>query len=275
MIELNDGDIDKRKLASPGGTPVAHVTETASTNADAMVHVEVGEGGPLWIHADVQTDGRGRSGRSWQGGKGNLHASFFATFECSMSTASQISLVAGVALMDAVHRCVREHAPNVEPTFLPDLRLKWPNDLYYKTQKLGGILVESTALTTDDRERAIVIGFGLNLAEAPNIADRPTTSLADLGVSVTPSEMLDHLDVALMKALRTWAQGHDFDRICSQWTAVSGPIGESLSVHLGPEICIRGQSCGLDATGALLLRDEKGTLHTITFGDVELDPQAY
>ncbi len=270
MTEPFQGDLDKRKPASPGGTPVAHVETTGSTNADAMVHVEVGEPGPLWIHADVQTDGRGRSGRVWQGAVDNLHASFFATFECSVTDAAQVSLVAGVALMDAVRSAVCEAGVGDQPA-LQDLRLKWPNDLFCKNQKLGGILVETTALSVDDTERAIVIGFGLNLAIAPDVVGRPTTSLSDLGLTVTPTDMLRHLDVALLQALCTWGLGHGFDAIRARWMALAGPDGEPLTVHLGPQRCIRGRSAGLDDSGALLLRDDAGTLHTITFGDVEID----
>ena len=90
---------------------------------------------------------------------GNLFASFVTTLDCPPAKAGQLSLVAGVAVIDAIRR-----AGDV-----PGLRLKWPNDILVGTAKTGGILVESTS-----RPRAAgtvaVIGIGLNLVSAP---DRP------------------------------------------------------------------------------------------------------
>ncbi len=269
MEDQSDADIEKRKPASPGGTPVAHVHTTGSTNADAMVHVEVGETGPLWIHADEQTVGRGRSGRAWQGAQGNLHASFLATFECTPQTAAQISLVAGVALMDAVLSAAKEAGASLTGA-LQGLRLKWPNDLFCETAKLGGILVETTAISADDTERAVVIGFGVNVGVAPQVADRPTTALCDLGLTVSPADMLRHLDVALVNALQDWKCGVGFERIRQRWTSHAGPQGEALQVNLDPEKTLSGKFAGLDESGALLICDDEGTLHNITFGDVEI-----
>ena len=54
--------------------PVFHVSELDSTNSEAARRAGEGEGGPLWITTDRQTVGRGRLGRVWQGGDGNLAA---------------------------------------------------------------------------------------------------------------------------------------------------------------------------------------------------------
>ncbi len=135
--------------AAPAGLPEGcrhvHLEEVDGTNAEAMRRVLAGERGPLWISADRQLSGRGRSGRIWTSAPGNLFASVVATLDCQPAAAGQLSLVAGVAVIDAIRR-----AGDV-----PGLRLKWPNDILVGMAKAGGILVESTVATrtTGDSRR--------------------------------------------------------------------------------------------------------------------------
>ena len=62
--------------AWPHGTGLLRLDEIDSTNCEARRRAEAGdaEHGPLWITAVRQTAGRGRRGRVWQGGAGNLAA---------------------------------------------------------------------------------------------------------------------------------------------------------------------------------------------------------
>src|SRR5262245_60658958 len=105
-----------------------------STNAEALRRALAGEMGPLWIVAERQTGGRGRSGRSWLSEPGNLHASLLTVLPVSAPEAAQLSLVAGVAAVDAIR--VAMSLPKDDA-----LRLKWPNDVLITRAKAGGILV--------------------------------------------------------------------------------------------------------------------------------------
>ena len=59
----------------------------------------------------------------------------------------------------------------------PKLKLKWPNDLYYGDQKLGGILIENTLSGT--KIQYSIIGIGLNINQQGFVV--PTaTSFAQL-----------------------------------------------------------------------------------------------
>ena len=74
----------------PEGTRLVHLKEVDGTNAEAMRRVLAGEGGPLWVTAERQTAGRGRSGRAWTSETGNLFASFVVTIDCPPATAAQL-----------------------------------------------------------------------------------------------------------------------------------------------------------------------------------------
>src|SRR5258706_6690042 len=81
---------------------IRRLSEIDSTNADAMRLAVAGEAGPLWVQADVQTQGRGRAGRSWSSPQGNLFASLLVHLDCPAGVVHQLSLLAGVAVVDAV-----------------------------------------------------------------------------------------------------------------------------------------------------------------------------
>ena len=116
--------------------PIEELASVDSTNAEAMRRVQAGEPGPLWILAERQDSGRGRSGRGWSSEPGNLHASLLVTLAAPQPKAYQLALVAGVAVFDAI-------TASVHPT-MPGLSLKWPNDIMIDGTKAGGILIESS-----------------------------------------------------------------------------------------------------------------------------------
>ncbi|MDO9382959.1 MAG: biotin--[acetyl-CoA-carboxylase] ligase [Hyphomicrobiaceae bacterium] len=247
-------------MSSALGTRVVHLAEVGSTNAEAMRLAAASEAGPLWVTADVQTGGKGRSGREWVSRPGNLFASYMFQTAAPIATAHQLSLVAGVAVFDALLTCGlgRQHG----------LRLKWPNDVLIGRAKAGGILVESSMLPGQPNLTA-VIGIGLNLASHPEIAGRDVTSLAAQGVAVAPADALQALDAALTAALSLWDESRGFAAVRSAWLERCGAVGERLTVQL-PQGAITGAFAGLDLDGALLVEIEGGEVRRCTYGDVTI-----
>jgi BirA family biotin operon repressor/biotin-[acetyl-CoA-carboxylase] ligase len=243
----------------PEGCRLIDLHEVDGTNAEAMRLVLRGERGPLWIRAERQTAGRGRSGRAWTSQGGNLFASYVVSLNCPLEKAGQLSLVAGVAVIDAIR-----HAGTV-----PGLRLKWPNDILVGGAKLGGILVESS--TPAPPARIVVItGVGLNLVSAPDDLGRSATFLAREGLSLSPPEALCFLARTMSHWISIWNDGEGFPEVRQAWLERAGPIGEPLTINAarGP---VAGTFAGIDATGALLIDDATGRQMSFAFGDVTLN----
>jgi BirA family transcriptional regulator, biotin operon repressor / biotin---[acetyl-CoA-carboxylase] ligase len=130
-----------------------------STNREAFALAEAGETGPLWIMARRQTAGRGRADRPWVSVPGNLHASLLVRLGCPPAAMPQLSLVAGVAVVDAIRQ-----ATGGGPA---GLRLKWPNDVLIGQAKCAGILVETTSPTQLRRDSPPPCGEGLGVGGLP------------------------------------------------------------------------------------------------------------
>ena len=235
--------------------------EVGSTNAEAFALAKAGEAGPLWIMARRQTRGRGRSGRRWASEPGNLYASLLLSLACPPAAVHQLSLLAGVAVVDAIAA-----AASARP--ITTLRLKWPNDVLIGGAKCAGILPESHAATPASTALA-VIGIGINLASHPQDLGRPATDLAAHGVGLAPEAMLAHLAGAMERWLGIWDWGIGFAAIREAWRARGGPTGERLSVDTGREK-ISGQFVDLAEDGALIMLDSSGRQRRLTYGEVSI-----
>jgi BirA family biotin operon repressor/biotin-[acetyl-CoA-carboxylase] ligase len=242
----------------PEGCVLVDLREVDSTNAEGMRRVLAGNRGPLWIRADQQTAGRGRSGRAWASEPGNLFATYVTAVACPAAKAAQLSLVTGVAVVDALRRAGA----------VPGLRLKWPNDILVGTAKLGGILVESSTRPPQPGMVAIV-GIGLNLVSAPDDLGRAATFLARHGLALSPREALCFLAQAMNDWIKTWDNGEGFARVREAWLERAGALGEPLTVNAAGAP-IAGTFAGLDESGALLIDDAAGRQLSFAFGDVTL-----
>jgi len=229
-----------------------------STNAEARRRAEAGDFGPVWIHALEQTAGRGRRGRPWKGGGGNLAATLLTPLDLPPAEAAQVSFVAAVALCETVNaRGGAEVA-----------RLRWPNDLYAAGGKAAGILVESGARPGGGLWLAV--GIGVNLAVAPprDQVERPAAALADLPGFGTPLPA-DFL-AALAERFEAWRQvwvREGFPPVGEAWTRLAEGLGGPCTARL-PDRTLSGTAEALEADGALRLRLETGDAVRITAGDV-------
>ena len=229
--------------------------ETGSTNADLIARLLAGETVPEgdWRVADRQTAGRGRVGREWLDGAGNFMGSTVVDLLPSDRLPQTLSLVAGIALF----RAVEAVAPAIA-----GLQLKWPNDLLLDQAKLGGILLERIG-------NAVVVGIGINVASAPALPGRATTSLADAGFPVSRNELAEELAWSWQDVLRRW-HGGEWDALRQSWLKRAHPVGTVLTTTQASNPPLTGTFAGLCADGALQLLLADGTTGTIHAGEINL-----
>lgn len=180
---------------------------------------------------------------------GNFFGSTLVAVSSGDPPAQSLSLVAGLALIEAVDAAVPGQP----------LLLKWPNDLLLGGAKLAGILLERQG----DR---VVVGFGVNLAAAPEIAERIA---GHLNGRISPQAFATLLASTMTRMLMLWrASGpEDFARA---WLARAHAIGTELKVHGSDAEELSGRFDGIEPDGTLRLRLPDGSVRAIHAADVSL-----
>lgn len=93
----------------------------------------------------VQTNGKGRLGRTWLSTSDNLMFSILVKPNVDMERLSLLSLVMGASVASAIEKITNLN-----------FDIKWPNDILYNDKKVCGILEEG-------RNGNIIIGVGVNI----------------------------------------------------------------------------------------------------------------
>lgn len=211
------------------------------------------------VLAEMQTKGRGRRGRNWLSPyAANINMSMYWRFEQGVTAIDGLSLVVGLATLHVL----REYSPNIA--------LKWPNDILYGEQKLGGILLE---LNGDPNGVChIVIGIGLNV----NIqnkgylmeVDQPWTSLNQItGSTHNRNTLLAKIINTLHIYLNSFA-GKGFSVFQKEWHECDALLGKEVFIQLGEKL-IFGTAMGVTETGELKLRTGAG-VELFSGGEVSL-----
>lgn len=139
-----------------------------STNnyAMAQVHAGMASHGMMFFAYD-QWAGKGQRGKSWTSTPGENIIVSTVLEPANLPITQQFALSAAVAL--ACHDLFSHYAG------LSDTAIKWPNDLYWRDRKAGGILIENTF--KGDRWVYAIAGTGININQTqfPETARNPVS----------------------------------------------------------------------------------------------------
>jgi BirA family biotin operon repressor/biotin-[acetyl-CoA-carboxylase] ligase len=233
----------------PGFT-VEVLPQVDSTNTELMRRARAGRLEPVLLVAETQTAGRGRLGRQWSSGArpGDV-LTFSFGLPLRMADWSGLSLAVGLSVARSLH---------------PDLRLKWPNDVWLADRKLAGILIETTQI---DAARYAVVGVGLNITprDAAGLATAPAW-LQELDPGLTAPLALLQVAASLVRDVQRFEElgWGPFERA---YAALDALAGREVSLSDGS----RGQARGVDGNGALLVHTAAG-LKKISSAEVSVRP---
>lgn len=237
-----------------------------STNDEAARLARAGAKHGTLVIADQQTHGRGREGRTWLSPQGGLYLSAVLRPPVLVADVPPMTLAIGIGLCDAVR------------TTGARALLKWPNDLLVqeldhdgstpvRTRKLAGVLVE--AHSQGNRLEAVIVGIGVNIGgELPApVAETGITLAEAAGTTIDRDAFVERMLAHVERWVDRYVSG-GIEAIIPAWqermavgfTARATVDGEPLT----------GAVAGLDADGALLLRDDDGNVHRVRSGDVEV-----
>ncbi len=259
---MKDLDIPAVEAALEGtifSGKLRHLQSLDSTNRLAKDLAAGGAPEGTVVLAEKQTSGRGRMGRSWLSAKGSS-LTFSVLLRPGLTPDRVFTLTMTLAL--AAASGIQETA-GVSPG------LKWPNDLYLGGGKIGGILTEFSV--REDLVAYAILGLGLNVSWHPwegSSAREATSISAEAGRRVNRADLL----VSLLRNLHAYYEdimNGRVSRYVARWNELSIVLGRSVRVETDSGI-VNGIAEGIDACGALVVRDETGAERLILCGDVSL-----
>jgi len=236
------------------GLKIIRYKRISSTNATAKALAE--KGAPEWtvVVSEVQTQGRGRSGRTWKSPKGGLWFSIIIKPKIPVDQIPLLQFLFANGLRKGIQEVYGVRS-----------EVKWPNDLVIDWNKLVGILIE-TKISGPEVVYAIVgVGLNVNLTteELPNGA----TSI------FLASKKRFSLEKTLSSILRVLEENYG---ALEDEKAVVGEWWKHCAHRMNPVILetgnsrVRGRSVGVSLGGSIIIETDHGKV-AVPDGTLRLD----
>lgn len=240
--------------------PVEHFVTLPSTND--LAKDLAGQGYPegTVVVAESQSAGRGRLGRVWESPSGTgIYLSVLLRPPLPPEELPKLTLLAAVAVVEAI-----KAATGLQTG------IKWPNDILFAGQKLGGILTEME--TESDRMRHVILGVGLNVntLEFPAHLQTLATSLASTGRRYARLDIIRAFFRALDELYGRFLR-QEFPAILERWRRAAVTLGKAVTIKLGDRD-ISGVAVDVAPDGALMVRKSSGEVEKVISGEIPPAP---
>ncbi len=242
------------------GKQIFYYPEISSTQEAARTLVSQGAEEGCVVIAEKQTSGRGRMHRNWYSLPEGISLSIILKPDVSPSCAAQLSLLAGLGIIQAIEICT-------------DLKavLKWPNDIIISEKKAGGVLAELSAEM--DRINFLILGMGLNVNSPhhlipADIREQTTSLRIESGQTIDRPKLVSSLLCELEK-LYTEYNRFGFQPIKDKWKKNNNTLGTWVEVNW-PNQIEKGYAQDIDEHGSLILKTQEGKLINVTAGDISV-----
>ena len=230
-----------------------HYKELSSTNDYAKELVKSNE--LIAVTADIQTKGRGRNNKYWEG---EAYSNVFLSFGINHNSItaykypSRYQSLGAICVYNVLSKYIRKES----------IRIKFPNDIYIFDEtfkKISGILVEHSISGKKADSTIIGIGININQSEFSKEINQNTSSLARIGINLDLDIIINDIINEFEKLLN---QSEDF--IFNLWIELLNIINKNVLVKLENRVYrIAGVNldCSLNAVG------ESQNLRRIDNGD--------
>jgi BirA family biotin operon repressor/biotin-[acetyl-CoA-carboxylase] ligase len=215
------------------------------------------------IMAENQTNGIGRCNRVWKSLQGNLFASIIKKLPKNADLGG-LSLTAACAVRDTIESYM-ENSTDYEHR-RRQLRLHWPNDVYYDDRKASGILMAIS-------NGYMITSVGINVNSAPcsmeGSSSRSGVSIVDILERKTLFIEPENVLLTLLKNIEKWFWNWNnvgFAPVRSYWLRNIKGIKHKVTIKNGSD-SISGIFADIDESGRLVLDRGDGSLY-ISSGDL-------
>jgi len=243
-----------RKIAKNNKYEFIHVNSTASTMDDVKKLLNTNNKNCIFL-ADEQTNGVGRRGKYWHSPKGNLHCSISIDNFLEIKDHFLYSILICVSIKMVL-----------EKFGVKKIKFKWPNDIFYENQKIGGMISE--IIKVGKFNKYIIVGFGMNITSSPEIKGHPTNYLKSFcDIQNTNDFLVLFLEIFFLNLYDL--QINNTDKMYSFFTSSLMFMDESIRIIQPNKSILSGIFRGIESDGSLQL-EKNNIIEKIYNGTIKL-----
>lgn len=189
----NSNSLPSENVKQPIGQPFVELSETDSTNIYAMTHIQhnmATHGSVFFAHR--QWAGKGQHGKNWvtETGQNIIMSAVIDPKPLVLGQQFRLSVAVALACYDFFSRYAGE-----------ETAIKWPNDIYWRDRKAGGILIENQLRGQNWQWAVAGIGININQVLFDTALANPVSLKQITGKTFDPvqlaKELCTHLDTRL------------------------------------------------------------------------------
>ncbi len=178
-------------MPEDGFFTILDTVDSTNNYAMAQVHGGLAKHGMAWF-AMEQTAGKGQRGKSWSSEKGKNIAMSIVLDPKKLQIQNHFHLSAAVAI--TCFEFFNSFAGE-------ETKIKWPNDLFWRDRKAGGILIENKYQGKIWNWAVVGIGININQTNFSGFLNKPVSLRQITGKTFNTIELAKQLYVLLMKNL--------------------------------------------------------------------------
>ena len=242
--------------SNPLGHPFIVLPSVDSTNNYAMARVQLGGviHGTTWFARD-QTAGKGQRGKSWLTAP-NENIMLSMVLYPPLKAAEQFLLSATVAL--GCYDFYKKYAGD-------ETAVKWPNDLYWRDRKAGGILIENSFRGPDWLHAIAGIGININQTRFPEELANAVSLKQITGKTFETEQLAQELCICIDNRYQAIVTGNT-NAVISQYEQALYKLNQPVKLKKGNRV-FETFIKGVSTDGCLLTFDS--IEHRFEFGEVE------
>lgn len=229
-----------------------------STNSFAKSLAQLGAVHGTTVISEVQTNGRGRMGRSFYSPLGmGIYMSVILRPQLTVEESLLITSAAAVAAAEAIEKVAGI-----------DCKIKWVNDIYSGSKKLCGILTEASVNVEQGGLEYAIVGLGINVQNVTfpkNISDIATSIKLETDTPVSRSVLAAEILNCLEERLETVREKSFLD----EYRRRSNVIGKRIEVTHNETVTVV-DCVGIDGIGRLLVRGDDGEEKALMSGTIRI-----
>lgn len=261
---------------SPSISPTDYMTPTiewidSTPSTNALISADSSDG--YTIAARCQTAGRGQRGNHWEAEPG-LNLTFSMCLKPQQIEAArqfELSMLIALAIADVLGRTIADYGGDPD-----DVKVKWPNDIYWRDRKLVGILIENSLYGRRIGHSVVGVGINVNQREFLSDAPNPVSLYQICGHTLDLEPLLEECVREVVNSLGSYEATLATCAVSSPQTRLLGEYRKRLwrgtGFHPYREAAtgrrFDAAITAIDPAGNITLTDRQGHSHTYAFKEV-------